>query len=70
VAYECNTDFAPVLASRMDFFSNDPSADAINRVKGEILQVGQSSGALECPAILLLLYVVQLAGCSWHLAGT
>jgi len=39
VAYECNTDFAPVLASRMDFFSNDPSADAINRVKGEILQV-------------------------------
>eukprot|EP00877_Chromochloris_zofingiensis_P005730 jgi/Chrzof1/15158/Cz09g29140.t1 len=39
VAYEFNTEFSRVLSQRMTFFSNDPSADTINRVKGEILQV-------------------------------
>lgn len=39
VAYEFNTEFARVLAQRMDFYSNDPSADSINRVKGELVEV-------------------------------
>lgn len=42
VAYEFNTEFSRVLSQRMTFFSNDPSADTINRVKGEILQVSTS----------------------------
>lgn len=39
VAYEYNTDFSKVLQQRMDYFSNDSSADVINRVRGEITQV-------------------------------
>ncbi len=38
-AYELNTEFAPVLAQRMDYFSNDPNADTINRVRGGINEV-------------------------------
>eukprot|EP00878_Enallax_costatus_P020277 GHUV01021428.1.p1 GENE.GHUV01021428.1~~GHUV01021428.1.p1 ORF type:complete len:191 (+),score=39.85 GHUV01021428.1:192-764(+) len=39
VAYEFNADFSKVLQQRMDYFSNDPSADVVNRVRGEITQV-------------------------------
>eukprot|EP00879_Flechtneria_rotunda_P001078 GHRR01001218.1.p1 GENE.GHRR01001218.1~~GHRR01001218.1.p1 ORF type:complete len:200 (+),score=63.99 GHRR01001218.1:139-738(+) len=39
IAYEYNTDFSRVLQQRMEYFSNDPSADVINRVRGEITQV-------------------------------
>ncbi|KAG2439573.1 hypothetical protein HXX76_004925 [Chlamydomonas incerta] len=38
VAYEYNTEFSRVLAERAAHFS-DPSADAINRVKGELQEV-------------------------------
>ena len=33
VAYEYNTEFGKVLADRMYFFSHDPQADTINRLK-------------------------------------
>ncbi|KAJ9506209.1 hypothetical protein QJQ45_000589 [Haematococcus lacustris] len=39
LAYEYSTDFGPVLAERMAFFGNDPAADTITRVKGELLEV-------------------------------
>ncbi|KAK9828831.1 hypothetical protein WJX72_002301 [[Myrmecia] bisecta] len=39
VAYEYNTDFSRVLQQRCDYFSNDPNADAINRVRGGITEV-------------------------------
>lgn len=39
VAYELNTEFSPVLRARADFYSSDPAADTINRVRGEISQV-------------------------------
>ncbi|GBF93600.1 hypothetical protein Rsub_06320 [Raphidocelis subcapitata] len=39
VAYEFNTEFSAVLAQRADFYSSDPAADTINRVRGEISQV-------------------------------
>jgi hypothetical protein len=32
-------DFARVLHGRMDFFNNDPEADKLRRVKGEVDQV-------------------------------
>jgi Regulated-SNARE-like domain len=38
-AYEFNTEFAPVIAQRMDYFSNDPNADTINRVRGGVAEV-------------------------------
>jgi hypothetical protein len=39
VAYEFNAPFSTVLAQRMTYFNNDPGADVIDRVRGEISQV-------------------------------
>jgi hypothetical protein len=39
-AYAFNDAFAAVLQQRMNYFSNDPSADVLNRVRGEITQAG------------------------------
>jgi hypothetical protein len=39
VAYELNAPFSTVLAQRMTYFNNDPGADVIDRVRGEISQV-------------------------------
>lgn len=38
-AYAFNDEFSRVLQQRSTYFSNDPSADVINRVRGEITQV-------------------------------
>jgi vesicle-associated membrane protein 7 len=38
-AFSLNDAFAPVLAQRMDFFSHDPSADAINRTRNAVADV-------------------------------
>jgi vesicle-associated membrane protein 7 len=39
IAYGMNTDFSRVLQNQMDFYSNNPGADRINRVRGEIDEV-------------------------------
>lgn len=39
VAYEMNAAFSKVLSERMLYYSNDPSADTINRVKAEVGEV-------------------------------
>lgn len=39
VAYEFNTEFGQTLGQRADYYSSDPAADTINRVRGEISQV-------------------------------
>ena len=39
LAYEVNEDFSKVIQQRMAFFSNDRSADPINRVRGELGEV-------------------------------
>ncbi|XP_073283529.1 vesicle-associated membrane protein 711-like [Primulina huaijiensis] len=38
-AYAMNDEFSRVLGRQMDFFSNDPNADRINRLRGEMSQV-------------------------------
>lgn len=38
-AYAMNDEFSRVLAQQMEFFSSNPSSDAINRVKNEISEV-------------------------------
>ncbi|KAL6530709.1 hypothetical protein OROGR_014569 [Orobanche gracilis] len=38
-AYEMNDDFSRVLSQQMDYYSKDPNADRINRIKGEMSQV-------------------------------
>lgn len=39
IAYEYTTEFSRVLHKEMDYFSNDPNADTITRVKGGIAEV-------------------------------
>jgi len=39
LAYAYNTEFSRVLHQQMEYFSTNPSADAITRVKGEISEV-------------------------------
>jgi vesicle-associated membrane protein 7 len=39
LAYAYNVEFSRVLNQQMDYFSANPSADSIERVKGEIAQV-------------------------------
>ncbi|KAM0942725.1 putative Longin domain, v-SNARE, coiled-coil domain-containing protein [Dioscorea sansibarensis] len=39
LAYAMNDEFSRVLSQQMDFYSSDPNADRINRIKGEMSQV-------------------------------
>lgn len=39
LAYAMNEEFSRVLGQQMDYFSNDPNADRMNRIKGEMSQV-------------------------------
>ncbi|KAF2925441.1 hypothetical protein DAI22_06g052900 [Oryza sativa Japonica Group] len=39
LAYGMNDEFSRVLSQQMDYYSNDPNADRINRMRGEISQV-------------------------------
>ncbi|KAK7330060.1 hypothetical protein VNO77_24245 [Canavalia gladiata] len=38
-AYSMNDEFSRILSQQMDYFSNDPNADRLNRLKGEMTQV-------------------------------
>eukprot|EP00262_Sarcandra_glabra_P021691 TRINITY_DN9289_c0_g1_i1.p1 TRINITY_DN9289_c0_g1~~TRINITY_DN9289_c0_g1_i1.p1 ORF type:complete len:221 (+),score=22.51 TRINITY_DN9289_c0_g1_i1:69-731(+) len=39
LAYSMNDEFSRVLNQQMDYYSNDPNADRINRMRGEMSQV-------------------------------
>lgn len=39
LAYAMNEEFSRVLSQQMEYYSNDPNADTINRIKGEMNQV-------------------------------
>ena len=41
MAYQLDAAFKPYLRDRMAFFSNDKSADTINRLRGEVTEVKQ-----------------------------
>ncbi|WOL05111.1 hypothetical protein Cni_G13834 [Canna indica] len=38
-AYAMNEEFSRILGQQMDYYSNDPNADRMNRIKGEMSQV-------------------------------
>lgn len=42
-AYAMNDEFSRVLSQQMEYYSNDPNADRINRLKGEMSQVSLDS---------------------------
>lgn len=39
LAYAMNDEFSRVLSQQMDYYSNDPNADRLNRIRGEMSQV-------------------------------
>ncbi|GLJ43208.1 hypothetical protein SUGI_0897020 [Cryptomeria japonica] len=39
LAYAMNDEFSRVLSQQIDYYSNDPNADKINRIRGEMSQV-------------------------------
>lgn len=39
LAYAMNEEFSRVLSQQMDYYTNDPNADRMNRIKGEMHQV-------------------------------
>lgn len=40
LAYAMNDEFSRVLHQQMEYFSSNPSADALNRVRGEVAEAG------------------------------
>lgn len=42
-AYAMNDEFSRVLSQQMDHFSNDPNADRLNRLKGEMSQASSEN---------------------------
>ncbi|GAB2260747.1 hypothetical protein Droror1_Dr00011602 [Drosera rotundifolia] len=40
--YGMNDEFSRVLSQQMEYYSNDPNADRINRLKGEMTQVAHT----------------------------
>lgn len=38
-AYSMNDAFSRVLSQQMEYYSNDPNADRVSRIKGEMTQV-------------------------------
>ena len=48
LAYAMNEEFSRVLSQQMDYYSNDPNADRMNRIKGEMSQVEFTCCLLFC----------------------
>nr|GMD44085.1 vesicle-associated membrane protein 711 [Ipomoea batatas] len=42
-AYAMNNEFSRVLSQQIEYYSNDPNADRINRIKGEMSQAARMS---------------------------
>ena len=42
-AYAMNDEFSRVLSQQMDHYSNDPNADRLNRLKGEMSQASSKN---------------------------
>lgn len=49
-AYAMNDEFSRVLHQQMEFFSSNPSVDALNRVRGE---VGEASNLKKSLSLLI-----------------
>ncbi|KAJ1378940.1 Longin-like domain superfamily [Sesbania bispinosa] len=41
-AYAMNDEFSRVLSQQIDYYSNDPNADRLNRLKGEMTQASSN----------------------------
>lgn len=53
-AYSVNDEFSRVLHQQMEFFSSSPSADTINRVRGEVNEASFFKALAFCMSFLFL----------------
>jgi len=53
-AYAMNDEFSRVLHQQMEFFSSNPSVDALNRVRGEVGEASNLKIKYLCPSLFLL----------------
>lgn len=57
LAYAMNDEFSRVLHQQMEYYSSNPNADTINRVKGEIAEVSLTTKPLPyTPLVGVLCY--------------
>lgn len=55
-AYSMNDEFSRVLHQQMEFFSSNPSADTLNRVRGEVGEASNFKKVFVPPYFVFLMY--------------
>lgn len=73
-AYAMNDEFSRVLSQQLEYYSNDPSADRINRIKGEMNEVSDfsvylSHGLKSCMVLILRVFFKHILLCSKQVRG-
>jgi vesicle-associated membrane protein 7 len=51
LAYAMNDEFSRVLHHQMEFFSSNPSADTLNRLRGEVSEASSTQKRLPLSAL-------------------
>lgn len=59
-AYAMNDEFSRVLHQQMEFFSSNPSADTLNRVRAEVSEASiyQLQKYMKCAKILFSYFII------------
>lgn len=66
-AYAMNDEFSRVLHQQMEFFSSNPSADTLSRVRGEVGEASTSTVYCSLIVELMFLYVISFYTCLRYL---
>lgn len=59
-AYAMNDEFSRVLNQQMEYYSNDPNADRLNRLKGEMTQASSKYTHLDLSTLWSLFIIDSL----------
>lgn len=57
-AYAMNDEFSRVLHQQMEFFSSNPSVDALNRVRGEVSEASTFQRKI-CPSYVFFSFYLS-----------
>lgn len=66
-AYGMNDEFSRVLSQQMEYYTNDPNADRINRLKGEMSQVSFRYLSSRCLVFLCMCLCRRVCVCTAHM---
>lgn len=69
-AYGMNDEFSRVLSQQMEYYTNDPNADRINRLKGEMSQVSFVYLSSSCLVFLCMCMCLCRRVCALHICKT